>query len=163
MRIKRFNYHGFDHEKVKKLYTCSRYLGDMVIGDEYEPTAFYHAPAYDASKGHKEFFLILTLPPGHPQGHPEKRAGIVRGRTREEATKLLTNVPGLWCLHCDVVVYSSYRHDCSACACKDKQRSVAIDGGTAYQRVLHGSESRFRNVRIDLINRKVRWSKKGNP
>jgi hypothetical protein len=148
VRIKRTAYNGFEHEKVFKRFNCERFVGETAVCGEYWPVAFYHAPGFDASKGHKEYVLLQSSGPG---------GGMVRGMTPEEAKPWLTGIPGAWCLGCDVVIYSPYRHACVGCECKDA--TVFVDGGRDYEKLCFSEGSRYRHVTVDLLNRKVRYKK----
>jgi hypothetical protein len=150
VRIKRTAYNGFEHEKVFKRFNCERFVGETTVCGEYWPVAFYHAPDFDASKGHKEYVLVQIKSP--------RGVGLVRGMTAEEAKPWLTGITGVWCLDCDVVIYSPYRHGAVECRCGDGE-SMFVDGGRDYERSGHNDDQKWRRVTIDLMNRRVRYKK----
>lgn len=152
MKIKRNNFYGLDHKVVAKMFKGNlKYIGDYVYGTNYKPSAFYHAPKYDKLKGHKEY-VFLTLNTGGKEG----QGSYISGLTKEQAKEVLGNISGLWCLKCDTVIYSSYRHDLVSCGCK---YPISVDGGKNYFKVSIEESAKFRPVIINLLNKKIRYKK----
>lgn len=148
MRIRRLNYYGLRHDKIaKKFKGGSEYLGDYPIRKENSltPSAIYASPKYDASLGHKPFFYLTQI----------NGSWYIGGLTYDEASKLLTRIPGLWCRTCGVVVYSCHRHHYATCRCG----GAAIDGGRDYQRYCIMPGADVVKVDIDLLNRKIKYRK----
>lgn len=134
----KFNYHGFEHNKVNEMFGGElTYIGTFCVNQEYEPVAVYRARKPDKSKGHKEFMLLQR----------NNRGGIVRGMTRYQLNKHRYQ-HGMQCTGCEDVIYSVMRHDYRECHC----RNASIDGGKDYIR----ASGTGRGVTIDLLTGKVK-------
>jgi len=60
---------------------------------------------------------------------------------------------GIYCYNCKNFIFSRARHDFNACECreKDKEKSVAIDGGQSdYFKLTSGSKAQLKFLKIDI-------------
>jgi hypothetical protein len=150
MKILHANWYGLDHALVDKKFKGDlTYIGDNCMEGAYHPWAIYRAANPDRSKGHKDFMLLKI------NGFGIDGSGAVSGLNLEQM-KPYRKVNGLWCLRCDRAIYSCMRHHDQSCKCG----SVSIDGGRDYIRVSHGDHSVYVHCTIDLIDKKIRYSKK---
>lgn len=135
------NRYGFDHEAVSKRFGPSTYVGTFSFGGGYLPWAVYRAHKPDKSKGHKKYFMLQVVEGIGP------RQMIITGLTAQAMQKYRYR-SAIKCLKCDTIVFSSYRHDCHECDCKE----TAIDGGADYTRIVNPAQCV--QVSIDLLRGK---------
>lgn len=137
---KEFNYFGYD------IKICSKHLGDNVeylgtfcIKGNYFPCAVFYSPDPNLEKGHKNYpFLHST------------DSEVWIGAMDESEFEDERYQDGIYCIHCDSVIYSVNRHDYRMCNCKDGDKKVSIDGGRDYTIIGYGSNANYKHVRIDF-------------
>lgn len=60
---------------------------------------------------------------------------------------------GLHCFHCGKTIFSQHVHDFVSCDC-DESKSISVDGGSSYFRVLVGKHADYEVVHIDDLKDK---------
>lgn len=142
-----FNHYNFKHKEVyKKFEGDLEYCNTFCVLGNYDPAAVYHSKNPNREKNHKDYMLLFTK----YDPSVDKSFVVVSGLNKDEIEEYRYQ-KGLWCLDCDDVIYSVYRHDCRECKCG----SIFIDGGKDYSRVGCSEKSRYHAVRIDLLTDKI--------
>lgn len=150
MEIEEVNWFGFKHESVKEKFEGSpEYRGTFAF-DGGQTWAVYYCAKPNKEKGHKNYMMLTER--YEPLSDESKL--WVSGRTPEEMEKDRYQT-GLHCLSCDTVIYSQNRHDMHPCKCRSSFKRVHVDGGKDYLRVTFGKDAKYKEVRIDLLERKI--------
>jgi hypothetical protein len=142
MKIQLPNYHGLNHEAVKKKFEGEpEFVNEFCVKGEYVPSAVYRVEKPNKAKGHKKYLLITITMDGK---------AFVRGMSPQEIQQYRYQ-EAIYCKNCDEVVYSVNRHDFRYCSCK----KVYIDGGRDYTRVGFSFDSEYGIVRLDFLTNTI--------
>jgi len=156
LKLENFNWYGIDHSKVNDHFEGDyTYIGTFCVKDEYTPRAIYFNAKPNRRKGHKDYMTLQGN-----GGYPTHISGISKKEMEQWRYQ-----DGILCYKCDDLIYSVNRHDCRYCKCK----SVAIDGGREYSRILFQSGENelkdeikktlglgYKTVIIDLIKGEIK-------
>lgn len=147
MKIKDFNYYGFNHDAVSKKFGGDlQFVCEMPIalmtksGPVSVPCAVYKKTNPDRSKGHKDYAILFS------QGDTY----LISGRDESEMN---WNLPGIMCGSCGDVLLSIDRHHFNQCSC---QNETYLDGGAVYQRIGGADLSKVVHVLVDMKSKAIK-------
>jgi hypothetical protein len=160
LKIKKVNYLGFDHEKVKKEfegspsfvnYMCIEFKAkDTFTGEPttvYKACAVYYVLEPNLKKNHKNYMLLYKS----FDSVLNKSNIMVTGKTIEEMEEFRFQ-SGVACLGCNTALYSLDRHHFHSCNCPNE---TFVDGGRDYLRSGGLSREMTKRVKIDLLINEV--------
>lgn len=143
MKLREFNYFGFNHDAVKKKFGEKlQFVCEMPVpimtkhGPVPLPCAVYYNPEPDLKKSHKDYMLIFSNADTY----------FVAGRSHKEMN-MVWDIPGVVCRGCDTVLVSIDRHHFVQCGCENE---TFLDGGMDYQRIGGKDLSLIENVMVDM-------------
>ena len=149
MKIRPFNYFGFNHKAVNDKFGGDlEFVAEMPIpimtssGPIPTPCAVYKAHNPDRKKGHKDYMLLFSAGETY----------FVSGRSEEEMSRLW-EVPAICCDSCNEVLISIDRHHFMKCACKNE---TFLDGGMVYQRIGGHDLSQIGHVLVNLKTKQIK-------
>lgn len=146
----RFNWYGFNHEKVRAHFEGDlAYVGTFCVLDEEKPVAVYKNAKPNREKNHKDY-LLLSVQDNLFEDAGGKIITLIRGMDKREMGKWRYQ-QGVMCQQCDDIIYSVMRHDWRHCMCGD----ISVDGGRAYLKIGY-TDLPAKTVTIDLLTGKVR-------
>lgn len=151
IKLKKVDWHGLDHDKVK-----TSFEGDLsfvnYMNIDNTPAAVYHAKKPNREKGHKEFMLLFSK--YNPM--TEKSQMFVSGMEREDIEKHAM-IDGIVCMECMTALVSLTGHHFHGCGCSNE---TFIDGGKNYIRCGGKSMAMIVNAKINLMTDEIILDKK---
>lgn len=138
------NFYGLDHVNVDKRFEGGQtYLNDVCIEGGYLPWAVYRCAKPNKAKGHKKYMLLQI----RPAMDDRAQNAVVTGLTPQAMAKVRYQ-DAVWCLGCNRVIRSIYRHDFRGCGCPNR---TFADGGADYLRYGGKDFTLIKAVKVDVL------------